>query len=157
MVEEGGSIEIEGTNFQLTGVFDRIDRDPEGNLTIFDYKTGVIPSSIVQKYFDKQLLLLALIIHKGGIEKLKSTNIKEAFYIDLSSNPKEYKNSLSSQNLDGIFADFKSLILEYNNSNRGYLARRAVFETRWDGDYDHLSRFGEWDHTQLPKPELSTK
>ncbi|MFL2799255.1 MAG: double-strand break repair protein AddB [Paracoccaceae bacterium] len=157
MLEERGSIEIEGTNFQLTGVFDRIDRDPEGNLTIFDYKTGVIPSYIVQKYFDKQLLLLALIIHKGGIKKLKSTNIKEAFYIDLSSNPKEYKNSLSSQNLDVIFADFKSLILEYNNPNRGYLARRAVFETRWDGDYDHLSRFGEWDHTQLPKPELSTK
>ena len=91
------------------------------------------------------------------IKKLKNTNIKEAYYIDLSSNLKEYKNSLVSQNLDVIFADFKLLISEYNNQNRGYLARRAVFETRWDGDYDHLSRFGEWDHTQLHKPESTTK
>ena len=157
LVEERGSIEIEDTNFKLTGIFDRIDQDSEGNLSIFDYKTGVIPSSIVQKYFDKQLLLLALIIYKGGIKKLKNTNIKEAYYIDLSSNPKEYKNSLVSQNLDVIFADFKLLISEYNNQNRGYLARRAVFETRWDGDYDHLSRFGEWDHTQLHKPESTNK
>ena len=157
LVEEKGSIELRDLNFKLTGIFDRIDEDSKGNVTIYDYKTGVIPSDLVQQYFDKQLLLLALIINKGGIKKLKHKKIKEAFYIDLSSNPKTHENRLISQNLDVLFEDFKSLILKYNDKTRGYMARRAVFETRWSGDYDHLSRFGEWDHTQTPNPEVIKK
>ena len=115
------------------------------------------PSGIVQKYFDKQLLLLALIIDKGGIKELRRKEVKEAIYIDLSSSPRIHGNSLVNQNLNGLFGDFKSLILKYNDETQGYLARRAVFETRWNGDYDHLSRFGEWDHTQPPKTEVVSK
>ena len=100
---------------------------------------------------------MALIIDKGGIKELRRKEVKEAIYIDLSSSPRIHENSLINQNLNGLFADFKSLISKYNDETRGYLARRAVFETRWNGDYDHLSRFGEWDHTQSPKAEVVSK
>jgi len=29
---------------------------------------------------------------------------------------------------------------------------RAMFETRTEGDYDHLARFGEWDGSTPPTP-----
>ena len=74
---------------------------------------------------------------------------------DSSQNETELQEKDISDEKDPL--DFKSLILKYSDETRGYLARRAVFETRWNGDYDHLSRFGEWDHTQSPKPEIVSK
>jgi hypothetical protein len=37
--------------------------------------------------------------------------------------------------------------------DRGYTARRAMEQDRFGSDYDHLSRFVEWDLTQDPNPE----
>ena len=41
-------------------------------------------------------------------------------------------------------AAVQRLIARYQRPDTGYAARRAVFETRYARDYDHLSRFGEW-------------
>jgi len=35
----------------------------------------------------------------------------------------------------------------------GYAARRAVFEARIAGDYDHLARAGEWEMSDPSAPE----
>ena len=41
------------------------------------------------------------------------------------------------------------------DDDRGMLdtARRALFEQRYDGDYDHLSRYGEWQTSDAALPE----
>jgi hypothetical protein len=35
---------------------------------------------------------------------------------------------------------------------QGYTSRRAVFNERFPGDYDHLARFGEWEMTDRAVP-----
>ena len=154
LTEVKAEIEIKNLNFILNGVFDRVDQKSNGDLIIYDYKTGLIPSEKKQEYFDKQLQLLALILVKGGIKTLNKKVVKEAYYIDLSSRLKDQKNALDNKDLIEVFDNFCVLISSYNDRSRGYSARRAVFETRWEGEYDHLSRFGEWDHTQKPESEV---
>ena len=41
----------------------------------------------------------------------------------------------------------------YLDPARGYVSRRAVFQERFPGDYDHLARFGEWATSDTPCPE----
>ena len=154
LTEVKAEIEIEKLNFILNGIFDRVDERSNGELIIYDYKTGLIPSEKKQEYFDKQLQLLALILVKGGIKTLHGKVVKEAYYIDLSSRLRDQKNALDGKDLIKVFDNFCTLISSYHDRYRGYSARRAVFETRWEGEYDHLSRFGEWDHTQKPEPEF---
>jgi RecB family exonuclease len=153
-LEERGEIKLGDLNFSLTGIFDRIDESVSGDLIIYDYKTGEIPSENKQKYFDKQIQLLALILKQSGVTGLKNKSIREAFYIGLGSKPKNLKILLEENTLVEVWSNLSTLISSYNNRSRGYSARRAVFETRWEGDYDHLARLGEWDHTDDINPEI---
>ncbi|MDA1237735.1 MAG: double-strand break repair protein AddB [Proteobacteria bacterium] len=153
-LEERGEIKLGDLNFSLTGIFDRIDECVSGDLIIYDYKTGEIPSENKQKYFDKQIQLLALILKQSGVTGLKNKSIREAFYIGLGSKPKNLKILLEENTLVEVWSNLSTLISSYNNRSRGYSARRAVFETRWEGDYDHLARLGEWDHTDDINPEI---
>jgi len=52
-----------------------------------------------------------------------------------------------------IWADFRKLIMAYAQPAKGYTARRAVQAVKDVTDYDHLSRFGEWDMTADAVPE----
>jgi len=50
--------------------------------------------------------------------------------------------------LMGDFWDgMQALIGSYGRRDTGYTARRAMFQDRIKGDYDHLARFGEWQMT----------
>jgi hypothetical protein len=54
-----------------------------------------------------------------------------------------------------------TLISRYLSRATGYTARRAVFEDRFPGDYDHLARYGEWQmsdraHSESVGPEDAT-
>ena len=44
LTEVKAEIEIEKLNFILNGIFDRVDERSNGELIIYDYKTGLIPS-----------------------------------------------------------------------------------------------------------------
>ena len=52
-----------------------------------------------------------------------------------------------------MWEDLHKLIGSYLTPSQGYTARRAMFETAFPGDYDHLSRLGEWDMTDAAVPE----
>jgi ATP-dependent helicase/nuclease subunit B len=70
-VETMGQIEIAGVT--LRGTFDRIDRLPDGDLAIVDYKTGKAPSTAsVAAGFSLQLGLLGLIAERGGFPGLRA-------------------------------------------------------------------------------------
>ncbi|MFA6115580.1 MAG: double-strand break repair protein AddB [Sphingomonas sp.] len=69
-VEKDGKIDIAGVT--LTGKFDRIDRLPDGTLSVIDYKTGKAPSpASVRAGFSLQLGLLGLIAERGGFEGIR--------------------------------------------------------------------------------------
>ena len=55
--------------------------------------------------------------------------------------------------LGAVFAELKKLIEAYFDPEQGYSSRRMVHRDDFAGDYDHLARFGEWDRSDMPKPE----
>lgn len=66
-VEKRGSAEVAGVT--LSGMFDRLDRLPDGRLVIVDYKTGQPPSAkAVRAGYSLQLGLLGLIAERGGFD-----------------------------------------------------------------------------------------
>lgn len=152
-LETMGSLQVGDLPFTLFGTPDRIDRLPDGSLQLIDYKTGSPPSIAEQKYFAKQLLLAAAMAERGGFADLGPTEVSKISYIGLGSGEKAVDSVLSPDMLAADWAKLITLISRYLSRATGYTARRAIFETRYPGDYDHLSRFGEWQMSDRAAPE----
>lgn len=151
--------EVRGTytaipgRFTLTGTADRIDRDKGGALYIYDYKTGSIPSAKQRETYDKQLLLEAVMAEAGAFDGLAKAPVAEVAYIGLGATPKFERIQIGMEEIETTRSGLIELIEAYARRNQGYTARRVVETQRFAGDYDHLSRFGEWDHGTSPSPE----
>ena len=59
---------------------------------------------------------------------------------------------LTPAEINAVWDRFVALIQAYEDPKTGYTSRRAVFDMRYPGDYDHLARFGEWDMTDRAQP-----
>ncbi len=55
--------------------------------------------------------------------------------------------------MPGTVAGLRELIGTYDRRETGYTSRRAPQFLSWDGDYDHLARFGEWEDSDDASPE----
>jgi double-strand break repair protein AddB len=152
-LEVSGSASIPHLGFTLTAKADRIDLDEYGQAYLFDYKTSNPPTNAQQKAFDKQLLLEAAMLEKGGFENMGALSVAKATYIGLSATPKEQDAPLSEEPVAVVWARFEQLISAYLEPDTGFTARRAMFQDRDVSDYDPLSRFGEWDLTVEPEKE----
>lgn len=146
-IENKGRVRLDPLDFALYGTPDRIDALPDGRLHILDYKTGTPPTKKQQEQFDKQLLLAACMAERGGFAQLGPREVARITYIGLGTNPKAESQPLTEEILGKVWQDLHKLITRYLTPGTGYAARRAVFESRFPGDYDHLSRFGEWEMT----------
>ncbi len=136
--------------FILTAKADRIDRRADGRLVIYDYKTGKPPSDKQMREYDKQLLLEAAIAERGGFDRIAPAPVDHVAYIGLG-NPPEFRVTTLEDDLVGrTWAGLAELIAKYRQPLRGFTARRALFSRRDISDYDHLSRYGEWDESVAP-------
>ena len=153
LVEQRGALDLDGVDFRLTAKPDRIDALPDGRLHIIDYKTGTPPSQKAQEHFEKQLLLEAAMAERGGFAELGPREVARISYIGLGSTPRDVVTELTPNVTAQTWQDLHRLIGRYMRREQGYAARRAVFETRFEGDYDHLARFGEWQMNIPPEPE----
>ncbi|WP_394197778.1 double-strand break repair protein AddB [Litoreibacter albidus] len=145
--EDKGAVALDGLDFTLEGRADRIDEAPDGALILYDYKTGTLPSKPQREHFNKQLPLLAAIADRDGFKGLIRRKVLAADYIGLGSDPRQEGDRFEHGDLDKIWEELTTLISAYLEPDKGFSARRAVFETRWEQNYDHLARFGEWDET----------
>ena len=152
LLEQRGSIAVGKTGFTLIGTPDRIDLLPDGRLHLVDYKTGTPPSKAQQEAFEKQLLLAAAMAEGGGFAKLGPMEVARITYFGIGSGEKAIETDLDPDMLAEQWARFTALIQAYAKPETGYVARRAVFETRFQLDYDHLSRFGEWQMSDRAQP-----
>jgi ATP-dependent helicase/nuclease subunit B len=148
-----GSHEFPDLGFTLMGFADRIDRTEDGDILIYDYKTGTPPSVAEQKAFDKQLLLEAAMVEEGGFKEIGPAPVAQAAYIGLGSKPVERPAPLEDEPPHEVLAKLHALITSYLTDEQGFTARRMVKTTDFAGDYDQLARFGEWDATTEPTPE----
>lgn len=151
--EADGVRDIPAQGFTLKGKADRIDQTADGSLIIYDYKTGTIPTIKQQVEYDKQLYLLAAIAEEGGFKKIDAAPVQSAEFLGVANSARNTKAPFEQESVDDIWKKFVSLIQKYNSTETGYTPRRAMFETKAFSDYDQLSRFGEWQITQAPKPE----
>ncbi|WP_323763864.1 double-strand break repair protein AddB [Marinovum sp.] len=149
--EVKGAREIARLGFRLTCEADRIDRSREdGQLLLYDYKTGKPPGPAEQKHFDKQLLLEAAVAEAGGFDGLEPAQVARAVYLGLGSTPKNREAPLAEAPPAAVWAQFETLIARYMEESQGFTARRAMQKADDTGDYDQLARFGEWELTDDP-------
>jgi double-strand break repair protein AddB len=147
LLEEKGAAKLDGVEFTLTGKPDRIDRLEDGRLLVIDYKTGEPPSKDEQKHFDKQLLLAAAMAERGAFPGLDPAEVARIAFVGVKAAFKTVENTLEPGELDEVWEKFGKLMSTYARASQGYTARRAMKTVKDVSDYDHLSRFGEWDMT----------
>ncbi len=146
-------LRLDALDFTIVGRADRIDRNRRGALSIYDYKTGAPPTKAQQSKFDKQLLIEAAMAEEGGIDGLDPTSVAQAVFIGMGGTYKEVLAPLDEEPVDKVLDELKQLISAYLEPDQGFSARRMLHKDSDVGDYDHLSRFGEWDRTAKPSPE----
>lgn len=154
LVELWGETAVNQTGVTLTCKADRIDLMPDDAALIYDYKTGVVPTAPQQEKFDKQLLLEAAMVARGAFAKLGPKQVASATFIGVNTAMKNTPAPLDKHPADQVWAEFAGLLTRWQDPARGYTARMALFSKNDISDYDHLSRFGEWDTSDTPVPVL---
>lgn len=147
LLEEKGAVTLPGLDFTLTGKPDRIDRLADGRLLVIDYKTGDPPTKPEQENFDKQLLLAAAMAERGAFKGLDPAEVARVVFVGVKAAFKKVEIELQPGEVDVVWDRFGKLIANYSRPTQGYTARRAMQKLTDVSDYDHLSRFGEWDMT----------
>jgi RecB family exonuclease len=137
-------------DFELTAKADRLDRDPNGKLVVYDYKSGDPPTGKEIKLFDKQLQLEATIAEAGGFENLEPMAVSTLQYIGLKGPDKTQSVSVSDTLVEDTWLELIQLLRCHFEGHIGYGARLKMKMDKYGSDYDQLSRFGEWEETDTP-------
>ena len=148
-----GTLQIGKHGHSIVGTADRVDRLNAGELVIYDYKTGAVPSPKQVKNFDRQLLIEAVMAEAGAFDGLPAETVQRVVHLHLGRSPKDSDIALAeAYETVTVSAELTRLLTAYSEESTGYVSRRAMEKVRYDGDYDHLARFGEWDATARTKP-----
>jgi len=148
-----GTLVLADLGFTLTGIADRIDRNAAGEIQIYDYKTGTPPTAPQQRYFDKQLLIEAAMIEEGAFPAIDAAPVSRATFIGLGTQPDEVDAPLDEEPPQVVIENLRKLLAAYLDPAQGFTARRMMEKVTFDGEFDHLSRYGEWDTSDAAQPE----
>ncbi|AXI44604.1 double-strand break repair protein AddB [Sulfitobacter sp. SK012] len=148
-----GMLFMRDIGFTLRCMADRIDQTSAGEIEIYDYKTGKPPTKTQQKLFDKQLLIEAAMVEEGAFKEIGPAPVARASFIGLGNPPVEESAPLAEEPTQEVLAKLRALIATYFDPNQGYTARRMMERDGFESDYDQLSRYGEWDASDMPRPE----
>ena len=142
-----------GLGFLLTGRADRIDRREDGTLTIFDYKTGTLPSqAAVDTGLAPQLPLEAAMAEAGAFGPDLAGVAAELLYWHLTggATPGEalrlFKGEAQpTKEAAAIALDRLRVLIEaYEDPNRAYLSQPHPGQAPRFSDYVQLARVAEW-------------
>lgn len=137
----------DGAGFTLKARADRIDlRD--GAVAIYDYKTGPAPTDKQMQAFAKQLPLEAAIAEAGGFADIPPARVVEMAHIVLGGDGAGKARPVKGDPADlaaEAWAGLTRLIAAYADPATGYPARARPRHIAHYSDYDHLSRYGEWE------------
>ena len=151
LVEVRGLLELDAPagKFRLKARADRLERHPDGRITVVDYKTGRLPDRTdVVTGLAPQLPLEAAMLEAGAFDELRHAIVAELLFWQLrgdESGGEERRAAgldpaeLASQARAGL----SRLIAHYDRRQTAYQARPKP-DVAWRGDYDHLARRGEW-------------
>jgi len=144
LAEQKASLQLTDPPFKLTGKPDRIDRMPDGRVWIYDYKTGNPPTSAQQATFNKQLILLAIMVEEGVFDHLGPTEVGGAEFIGLAQGVKQVAAKVDADSLAKHRAELANLLSGYLQPEQGFTAMKSVDKEDRIDDYHPLARRGEW-------------
>ena len=161
-----GKVVLPGSPFEIRGKADRIDRRSDGALLIYDYKTGTPPSEREMRFFKRQLLVEAVMAERGAFKNIQAERVARVDHIGMNRAlkmtgvPMDFHEIGKSQTIDyrteTVERELLQLLEHFNKKTMGYMPRRAMERVRFSGDYDHFSRYGEWDDSDpVVKVDLS--
>lgn len=156
IIEAKGEIIVAPSGVLLTCKADRIDLTETGAALIYDYKTGAVPTPRQQENFDKQLLVEAGMVERGAFEKVGIRSVEGAAFIGVNAAMRDVAAPLDKHPSDEVWGDLETLFANWADPHRGYTARLALFSKSDQSPYDHLSRYGEWDTSDDPEPQVLT-
>ena len=150
-IEATGRLMLSDPPVELIARADRIDARGDA-VAIYDYKTGEPPSAKQQAAFAKQLFLEALMVTEGAFEDVPQRAVEDVRYLRIGARyeeraPKDFGPDLVANIRDELVA----LLCRYAEG-QPYIARLAPEHLDYAGDYDQLSRFGEWSDTNRAVP-----
>ena len=150
-LEASGALRLETALGEgwLTAKADRIDRLEGGGYAIYDYKAGDPPTETQRAVFAKQLPLEAAILASEGFEGAPAGPVAKLAYLSLGGGDLGGRETVLQEGEPKALADdalqgLIKLLGGYANPEQGYAARSRPQHLAFEGDYDHLSRLGEW-------------
>jgi ATP-dependent helicase/nuclease subunit B len=145
--------ETEKGPFLLTGKADRIDKFLDGSYAVIDYKSGFAPENgEVKSGLAPQLPLEALMLEKGGFDKIPSGKVRELVYWKVTGSgqkPVERKSiAPKDYSVEEMVSDaergLRALVDQFDDPATPYMSQpRADAKPRFS-DYGHLARVKEW-------------
>ncbi|MEM0987985.1 MAG: PD-(D/E)XK nuclease family protein [Pseudomonadota bacterium] len=147
-LERKGKMDLDLPNgpLEVRAKADRIDRLADGNVAIYDYKTGAPPSKKQIGQFSHQLHLQAAILAEGGFDGVPALRATDGAYIGLNARRKDEKPPASvdlSEDLEQHRQNVVHLLAAYD-TGAPYVSRGRPELINFQGDYDHLARLDEW-------------
>ena len=139
----------DGSQFVLTAVADRIERDASGQGFVFDYKTGAPPTKEqVRVGWSPQLTLEAAMLEAGAFRGVGVCKAEGAAYVGLKNGGKTTWLGWNDAPFADMVADHRAqlanLLSQFRDPATPYPSRPYVAFVSGVGDYDHLARVKEW-------------
>ena len=142
LTESKATLMLQDGKTQLVCKADRIDRTPEGEAILYDYKTGQLPPRSSVGVQEMQLLLEALIVEQGGFEELGPTKVRALAYLAIKRGLESTEVDLTPDQMSKVADELEQFTRAYFDTDYGHVSRR--YPNSYDGDFDHLARHGEW-------------
>jgi hypothetical protein len=81
-----------------------------------------------------------------------SKTVADASFVGVNAAMRNIPAPLKKQPPDQVWAELETLFTRWQDQDRGYTARLALFLKTDQSHYDHLSRYGDWDTHEEPLP-----
>ena len=154
--ERSGRIVLPGGHFTLSARADRIDC-LDGELALYDYKSGTIPTPARVRQLDKQIPLTAKMLELGGFKGIPAGHVHYAAYIRIGRKVSEEEvvrggaslvaEIVDEDQFDKAWEEFQELVTWMLDEETPFTSRAFMGDDEYGEAYHHLARFGEWDFT----------
>jgi hypothetical protein len=92
-------------------------------------------------------------VEEGAFKAVGAAPVSSATFIGLGNPPKEVDAPLKDEPPREILENLRTLIAAYLDLDQGFTSRRMMEKVVFEGEFDHLARYGEWDGSDPAKPE----
>jgi RecB family exonuclease len=150
--ERKGTRILDGTAVAVTAIADRIDRTADG-YAIYDYKSGSTPTRAEALARYLQLPIEAAIAEAGGFAGLDPGPVARLELIRFGGDPEVIALDAGPEAVAATWTRLAALVGHYLDPGNGFVARLRPTRLPFPGDFDHLSRLGEWADGDDPDPE----